>query len=87
MLDEPTASLDPDTADWIRTCLVSYQQKTNATIFLASHNMQEVERICHDVIMMKQGMIADRGAPQALITKYGSHDLEQVFLHIARREI
>jgi ABC-2 type transport system ATP-binding protein len=86
LLDEPTASLDPDTADWIRSYLMAYQQKTNATILLASHNMQEVERVCHNVIMMKQGIIADRGTPQELVTKYGSHDLEQVFLHIARRE-
>lgn len=86
LLDEPTASLDPDTADWIRNYLVAYQKNTGATILLASHNMQEVERMCHDVIMMKQGRVADRGTTAELISKYGRDDLEAVFLHIARTE-
>jgi len=84
LLDEPTASLDPETADWIRGYLMDYQKKSNATILLASHNMQEVERVCHDVIMMKNGKIADRGAPQMLLSKYGRDNMEEVFLHIAR---
>lgn len=86
LLDEPTASLDPDTADWVRTYLSEYQTKTNATILLASHNMQEVERMCHDVIVMKNGCIAARGKPDVLIAQYGHGNLEEVFLHIARTE-
>lgn len=87
LLDEPTASLDPDTADWIRNFFVCYQQTTKATILLASHNMQEVERICADIIVMKKGEIADEGTPDGLIAKYGRDNLEEVFLHIARTEI
>jgi len=86
LLDEPTASLDPDTADWMRSYLIKFQQETNATILLASHNMLEVERMCNDVIVMKQGRIADRGTAGNLITKYGRGTLEEVFLHIARTE-
>lgn len=86
LLDEPTASLDPDTADCIRTYLMDYQKQHHATILLASHNMQEVQRMCDDVIMMKQGRIADRGTANALIDKYGHDTLEDVFLHIARTE-
>jgi ABC-2 type transport system ATP-binding protein len=84
LLDEPTASLDPDTADWVRGYLETYQRATGASILLASHNMAEVERLCDEVLMMKQGRIVDRGAPEALITRYGRHDLEEVFLDIAR---
>lgn len=84
LLDEPTASLDPDTADWIRTYLLEYHARTGATLLLASHNMPEVERMCHDVIIMKQGIIADRGTPAALLAKYGRQNMEDVFLHIAR---
>jgi ABC-2 type transport system ATP-binding protein len=84
MLDEPTASLDPDTADWVRGYLQNYQQETGATIVLASHNMAEVERMCADVLMLRGGIIVDRGAPQALIDKYGRANLEEVFLDIAR---
>jgi ABC-2 type transport system ATP-binding protein len=84
LLDEPTASLDPDTGDWIRTRLETYRAKRGATILLASHNMPEVERLCDDVIMMKGGRIVDRGAPQALIDKYGRTTLEDVFLDVAR---
>ncbi len=87
LLDEPTASLDPDTADWIRSYLMHYQKESGATILMASHNMQEVERMCSDVIMMRTGKIADRGAPQALLAKYGRDDLEEVFLHIAREGV
>jgi len=84
LLDEPTASLDPDTADWVRTLLITYRETEAATIFLASHNMYEVERMCDDVIVMKQGRIVDRGRPRQLIENYGRDNLEEVFLDIAR---
>lgn len=84
LLDEPTASLDPDTADWVRTYLERYQRTTSASILLASHNMAEVERLCRDVVMMKAGRIVDRGAPAQLVTRYGRRNLEEVFLDIAR---
>jgi len=84
LLDEPTASLDPDTADWVRGYLETYQRATGASILLASHNMAEVERLCDDVLMMKAGRIVDRGAPAALVARYGRQDLEEVFLDIAR---
>lgn len=84
LLDEPTASLDPDSADRIRVYLRSYQQRTAATVLLASHNMPEVERICDDVIMLRSGRIVDRGTPQSLIARYGRQSMEQVFLDIAR---
>ncbi|HWK87982.1 MAG TPA: ABC transporter ATP-binding protein [Xanthobacteraceae bacterium] len=84
VLDEPTASLDPDTADWIRSHLERYRARKNATILLASHNMYEVERLCDRVIMMKRGQIVDDGAPQELIARYGRHNLEEVFLDVAR---
>ena len=85
LLDEPTASLDPDTGDWIRSYLEEYAYQTGAAILLASHNMNEVERLCSGVIMMEQGNIVDQGTPAELITKYGRDTLEQVFLDIARR--
>ncbi len=84
LLDEPTASLDPDTADLMRGWLERYQQKSGATVLLASHNMMEVERLCSDVLMLKSGRIVDRGAPADLLTRYGRQDLEDVFLDIAR---
>jgi ABC-2 type transport system ATP-binding protein len=84
LLDEPTASLDPDTADVLRSWLERYRAATGASILLASHNMAEVERLCSQVLMMKQGQIVDRGAPAALIAKYGRDNLEEVFLDIAR---
>ena len=84
LLDEPTASLDPDTADYVRTGLERYRDETGAAILLASHNMAEVERLCDEVLMMKGGRIVDRGTPDGLITRYGRGDLEQVFLAIAR---
>lgn len=86
LLDEPTASLDPDTGDYVRTALEDYRVATGASILLASHNMAEVERLCDHVLMMKQGRVADRGAPGDLITRYGREDMEEVFLHIARSE-
>ena len=76
--------LDPDSADWVRAYLRDYQQATGATILMASHNMAEVERLCGDVLMMKNGRIVDRGTPAALIARYGRLNLEEVFLVIAR---
>jgi ABC-2 type transport system ATP-binding protein len=84
LLDEPTASLDPDTGDWIRSKLEAYRRSHGATILLASHNMPEVERLCDDVIMLKAGHIVDRASPAALIHKYGRATLEDVFLDVAR---
>jgi ABC-2 type transport system ATP-binding protein len=84
LLDEPTASLDPDTADWIRTRIEAFRTRFNATILLASHNMAEVERLCDNVLMLKAGRIVDRGAPAALIERYGRKNLEEVFLDVAR---
>jgi ABC-2 type transport system ATP-binding protein len=85
LLDEPTASLDPDTADWVRTYLEAYRARTGAAILLASHNMAEVERLCTEVMMMRTGRIVDRGHPEELIARYGRTNLEEVFLAIARR--
>ncbi|MFV3076658.1 ABC transporter ATP-binding protein [Niveispirillum fermenti] len=84
LLDEPTASLDPDTADWVRGFLERYRARTGATILLASHNMAEVERLCDRVLMMKGGRIVDRGTPADLLARYGRGNLEDVFLDIAR---
>lgn len=84
LLDEPTASLDPDTADWVRSYLENYCVSRGATILLASHNMAEVERMCSLVLMMRTGRIVDSGAPGALITRYGRNTMEEVFLDIAR---
>jgi ABC-2 type transport system ATP-binding protein len=84
LLDEPTASLDPDTADWVRARLERYRAEVGATILLASHNMAEVERLCDRVIIMKKGRIEDDGTPAGLVTRYGRHNLEEVFLDVAR---
>lgn len=84
LLDEPTASLDPDTADWVRSYLKDFQAARDATILLASHNMSEVERLCDDVLMMKQGRVVDRDSPAGLLSKYGRANMEDVFLDIAR---
>jgi ABC-2 type transport system ATP-binding protein len=84
LLDEPTASLDPDTGDLVRTWLERYRAETGCTILLASHNMAEVERLCSDVLMMKRGRVVDRGSPHDLLDRYGRDDLEEVFLDIAR---
>lgn len=84
-LDEPTASLDPDSADRIRQYLQAYQKRTGATLFMASHNMAEVERMCNDVIIMRQGHIIDQDTPARLISRHGFTNLEQVFLEVARR--
>ena len=84
LLDEPTASLDPDTADWVRGRLLDFRRARGATILLASHNMSEVERLCERVIMMKRGQIEDDDTPHNLLSRYGRHTLEEVFLDIAR---
>ena len=84
LLDEPTASLDPDTADWVRSHLERFRKKRGATVLLASHNMAEVERLCDRVIMMKTGKIVDDDTPQHLLDRYGRDTLEEVFLDIAR---
>ena len=84
VLDEPTASLDPDTADWIRGHLERYRTRRKATILLASHNMGEVERLCDRVLMMKRGQIVDDGSPKQLLARYGRQNLEEVFLDVAR---
>jgi len=84
LLDEPTAALDPDTADWMRSYLEAYAARTGATILLASHNMAEVERLCDDVVMMKAGRVVDRGAPADLLSRYDRDNMEEVFLDIAR---
>jgi ABC-2 type transport system ATP-binding protein len=84
LLDEPTASLDPDTGDLVRTWLERYRTETGCTILLASHNMAEVERLCSHVLMLKKGQVVDRGSPQDLLDRYGRDDLEEVFLDIAR---
>jgi ABC-2 type transport system ATP-binding protein len=84
LLDEPTASLDPDTADWVRGRLEQFRKARGATVLLASHNMAEVERLCERVIMMKRGRIEDDDTPERLLIRYGRQSLEQVFLDIAR---
>lgn len=84
LLDEPTASLDPDTADWVRQHFSNYQKQSGATILLASHNMTEVERLADNTIMMNKGRIVDEGSPRDLISRYGRENLEEVFIDIAR---
>lgn len=84
LLDEPTASLDPDTADWVRGRLEHYRLQRRATVLLASHNMGEVERLCDRVIMLKKGRIEDDDTPERLVARYGRSNLEEVFLDIAR---
>ena len=84
LLDEPTASLDPDVGDYIRTYIESFASKKCATILLASHNMNEVERLCNEVMMMKNGNIIDKGTCRSLINKHGRKNLEETFLKIVR---
>ena len=84
LLDEPTASLDPDVGDYIRTYLEGFASKKGATILLASHNMNEVERLCNEVMMMKNGKIIDKGTCNSLINKHGRKNLEETFLKIVR---
>jgi ABC-2 type transport system ATP-binding protein len=83
-LDEPTASLDPDIGDYIRSYIQSYKTKNKITIFLASHNMAEVERLCDSIIMMKNGKIIDRGTCEEIIKKHGRNNLEETFLKLVR---
>jgi ABC-2 type transport system ATP-binding protein len=84
LLDEPTASLDPDTADWVRQHLLTYRRAHGATILLASHNMLEVERLCDRVIIMKRGRIEDDDSPDNIMVRYNRTTLEEVFLDVAR---
>ncbi|MDC0855620.1 ABC transporter ATP-binding protein [Candidatus Pelagibacter sp.] len=84
LLDEPTASLDPETGDFIRTFLENYKRENKISILLASHNMNEVKRLCASVLMMKDGNIIDKGKPDELIKKHGRQNLEEVFLKLTR---
>lgn len=86
LLDEPTASLDPETGDFIRTFLEEYRNEREISILLASHNMGEVKRLCSSILMMKGGVIIDEGKPEQLIKKHGQKNLEEVFLKLARTE-
>jgi ABC-2 type transport system ATP-binding protein len=86
LLDEPTASLDPDSADRIRLYLQHYAETSGATMLIASHNMAEVERLCSNLLVMRRGSIVESGAPDQLIERYGRNTLEEVFLDIARAE-
>merc|ERR1711966_238017 len=86
LLDEPTASLDPETGDFVRSFLENYQKENKASILLASHNMAEVERLCSFVLMMKNGVIIDQDSPKALIEKHGRKNLEEVFLKLTREK-
>ena len=86
LLDEPTASLDPETGDFVRSFLEDYQKETEASILLASHNMNEVERLCSSVLMMKNGVIIDQDNPKELIKKHGRKNLEEVFLELVRNK-
>jgi ABC-2 type transport system ATP-binding protein len=87
LLDEPTASLDPDTADWVRQHLETYRKENGATILLASHNMPEVERLCDRVIIMKRGRIEDDDSPEQIMARYNRTTLEEVFLDVARGRV
>ena len=87
LLDEPTASLDPETGDFVRSFLEKYQKDKGASILLASHNMSEVERLCSSVLMMNNGVIIDRGSPEKLIKKHGRKNMEEVFLKLTREKI
>ena len=87
LLDEPTASLDPETGDFVRSFLENYQKEKSASILLASHNMSEVERLCSSVLMMNNGVIVDRGSPEQLIKKHGRKNMEEVFLKLTREKI
>ena len=84
LLDEPTASLDPDIGDYVRSYVQSYKSKNKVTILLASHNMAEVERLCDSVIMMKKGKIIDQGTSKEIINRHGRTNLEETFLKIVR---
>ena len=86
LLDEPTASLDPETGDFVRTFLENYKKENKISVLLASHNMEEVKRLCDSVMMMKNGTIIDSGTPDHLITKHGRKNLEEVFLELVREK-
>ena len=83
-LDEPTASLDPEIGDYVRTFLEDYKKEKKISILLASHNMNEVTRLCKSILMMKEGIIIDKGNPEELIKKHGRQNLEEVFLKLSR---
>ena len=86
LLDEPTASLDPETGDFVRTFLENYKKENKISVLLASHNMDEVKRLCNSVLMMKDGKIVDSGSPTDLIKKHGRKNLEEVFLELVRNK-
>ena len=86
LLDEPTASLDPETGDFVRTFLDNYTKENKISVLLASHNMSEVKRLCDSILMMKDGIIIDKGKPDELINKHGRQNLEEVFLKLARNK-
>ena len=86
LLDEPTASLDPETGDFVRTFLENYKKENKISVLLASHNMDEVKRLCNSVLMMKGGTIVDSGTPDNLIAKHGRKNLEEVFLELVRNK-
>ena len=86
LLDEPTASLDPETGDFVRTFLENYKKENKISVLLASHNMDEVKRLCGSVLMMKDGTIVDSGTPDHLIRKHGRKNLEEVFLELVRNK-
>ena len=86
LLDEPTASLDPETGDFVRSFFVEYQKENKTSILLASHNMAEVERLCSSVLMMNKGSIIDEGSPEELIKKHGRKNMEEVFLKLTREK-
>ena len=87
LLDEPTASLDPETGDFVRSFLEEYQKENKTSILLASHNMAEVERLCSSVLMMNKGSIIDEGSPEELIKKHGRKNMEEVFLKLTREKV
>ena len=86
LLDEPTASLDPETGDFVRTFIENYKNEKKICVLLASHNMDEVKRLCGSVLMMKDGVIIDSGTPEDLIIKHGRKNLEEVFLELVRNK-
>ena len=87
LLDEPTASLDPETGDFVRSFLEDYQKERETSILLASHNMSEVERLCSSVLMMNSGSIIDQGSTEELINKHGRKNMEEVFLKLTREKV
>ena len=86
LLDEPTAALDPETADFIRSFLERHKEEKKISVLLQTHNMDEVKRLCNSIMMMKDGKIVDNGTPEDLIKKYGQKNLEEVFLEIVRKD-